>query len=283
MSINADASMKSFKFILNIVTSFILLSIAIFDIIGFTTPDVKFYQSTNPDTSAMMKYRQMQMAAKGRLYSPLASWISLNEIPRAFQKAVLFNEDTRFYLHDGVDWYEFFYAVEDMVENGEKPRGASTITQQLAKNLFLNPQRSFIRKVEEFWIAKALEKSLGKQRILELYLNIAEWGPGIFGCQAASKYWYSKSVDDLSLREMASLAAILPAPLRFSPTNPEQYISIKIDKTLEYLTRRGYMDKTRAHLARPLDKDNSSTEVSIQLQQARKNIDLLSPDSLIPF
>lgn len=275
--------MKSFKFILNIIASLILVNIAIFDIIGFSTPDVEHFQSINPDITAMMKHRQVQMAAKGRLYAPRIDWISLNEIPRAFQKAILYNEDTRFYLHNGVDWYEFFYAVEDMAESGEKPRGASTITMQLAKNLFLNPQRSFLRKVKEFWIAKALEKYLGKQRILELYLNVAEWGPEIFGCQAASKFWYSKSVDELSLREIASLAVILPAPLRFSPTNPDQNISDKINKTVKYLTRRGFMDKTRAHLARPLDKDSSSTQVSIQLQQARKNIDLLSPDSLIPF
>src|SRR5262249_24510159 len=135
------------------------------------------------------------------------------------QRAVVNSEDARFYEHDGIDLTQTGIALESAVERGQLGRGASTLTQQLAKNLWLGEQRSLWRKLGEAVLARRLEK-LGKSRILELYLNVAEWGDGMYGADAAARVWFHKPAAQLQPEEAAVMAAMLPAPRKRSPLRP---------------------------------------------------------------
>ena len=145
-------------------------------------------------------------------------WIPLSNISRHLQRAVLIAEDARFYEHAGVDWHEVGESFAANWEQGRIVRGGSTITQQLAKNLYLSTSRDSIRKLRELIVAWMLEATLSKKRILELYLNIIEWGQGIFGIEAAAQRFFHKSASQLTRTESASLAAVIPSPLRYKPT-----------------------------------------------------------------
>lgn len=150
-------------------------------------------------------------------------WVDLDQIPEAMQLAVIASEDQRFPLHSGVDTQAIGQAVDEALQ-GEGLRGASTLTQQTAKNLLLWPGRDWLRKGLELPLAFLLEWIWGKERILEVYLNIAEFGPGVFGVGAASEYWYHRSVTELTPAQAARLAAILPNPWRYSAEPPGPYV-----------------------------------------------------------
>ncbi|MEP7348037.1 MAG: monofunctional biosynthetic peptidoglycan transglycosylase, partial [Gemmatimonadaceae bacterium] len=154
-------------------------------------------------------------AGKRPIY-PRRDVVSHAEISPYLHRAVLASEDDRFFLHEGFDFEEIEKAIENS-KRGKKLRGASTITQQVAKNLFLWEGRSFIRKGLEAWLTVVLEICLSKDRILDLYLNMAEWGDGIFGAEMAAQTYYHKHASKLTREESARLAAILPSPLRWSP------------------------------------------------------------------
>jgi monofunctional biosynthetic peptidoglycan transglycosylase len=142
------------------------------------------------------------------------------------------SEDARFWLHDGVDVVETQIAVERAIEDGKLGRGASTITQQLAKNLWLGEERSLWRKGREYFLARRLE-ALGKERILELYLNVVEWGDGIYGVEAAARTWFGKPASDLRPEESAILAAMLPAPRKRNPHKPSHHLRARAMEVLE--------------------------------------------------
>ncbi len=147
-------------------------------------------------------------------------WVSLEKISPSLVRAVLIAEDDRFFEHKGVDWQSFWVAVRHNWEKGKMERGASTITQQVARNLFLSPSKSIWRKVREILIARHLERSLGKERILEIYLNVVELGDGIFGVEAASQRYFNKPASALSSEEAVQLAAALPSPYVRHPNAP---------------------------------------------------------------
>lgn len=147
-------------------------------------------------------------------------WISLNSVPQLLRRTVILAEDAAFWTHGGIDWFEVEQSLKKNWEEGEIVRGASTITQQLAKNLYLSPRKTIYRKMREWWIAKRLEKELTKSRILELYLNTIELGGGVFGIATASKKYFGKQPSELSLSEMVRLAAIIPSPLTIKPDVP---------------------------------------------------------------
>lgn len=149
-------------------------------------------------------------------------FIPLSHISLDFQHAVIAAEDGRFYQHHGFDWAQVRIAVEEDLEGG-RARGASTITQQLVKNLFLTTSRSFLRKGVEFTLVPPAERILGKRRILELYLNVIEWGPGVYGAEAAAEYYYGIPAARVNREQAARLAAILPAPLRRKPARMTDY------------------------------------------------------------
>jgi monofunctional glycosyltransferase len=179
----------------------------------------------DPPTTAVQTQRQLQAWIHGTPYQKRLEFIPLSEISPALQHAVIAAEDARFYQHHGFDWHEIKIDAEDDME-GERTRGASTLTQQLVKNLFFGTGRSILRKGAEASLVPVAEFVLGKRRILELYLNLVEWGPGVYGADAACRYWYKSSARTIGREQSAQLAAILPAPLKRRPQRMNRYPAI---------------------------------------------------------
>ncbi|MCI0514930.1 monofunctional biosynthetic peptidoglycan transglycosylase [candidate division KSB1 bacterium] len=184
---------------------------------GLAMPDVEALKTTNPKDTAMMRYRAEQRAEKGRQAYRNQQWVKLSRVSPLLIQAVLISEDDKFFQHSGFDWDGLSQAFEKNIDKQRIVMGGSTITQQLAKNLYLKPTRNPIRKIREALIARALEQKLSKRRILELYLNIIEWGNDIYGIEAASRHYYQKSAASLNFQEAIRLASVLPNPHRFSP------------------------------------------------------------------
>lgn len=170
----------------------------------------------DPPTTAVHVERRLQAWIQHRPYHERYNFIPLSHISPELQHAVITSEDARFYQHHGFDWNQIQIAAEDGLEGG-RTRGASTITQQLVKNLFFGTGRSILRKGAEFTLVPVAEFVLGKQRILELYLNVVEWGPGIYGADAACHAYYKAGAERIGREQAARLAAILPAPLKRRP------------------------------------------------------------------
>lgn len=192
------------------------------------------FRLVDPPFTAVQAQRRIESwLAEGR-YNKRHEPVPLKAISPHLQHAVIAAEDGRFYSHFGFDWTQIKDAIEDDMEDG-RLRGASTITQQLVKNLFFTTRFGFARKAAEAAATPAAEVLLGKQRILELYLNNAEWGPGIFGAEAAARYHYRTSASRLTREQSARLAAILPSPRRRRPARMDRYSSI-------ILTRMSQMD-----------------------------------------
>jgi len=145
-----------------------------------------------------------------------SNWVSLGEVSKNAQMAILISEDWAFYSHPGYDEKQIREAIEESIESGKLKRGASTITQQVVKNVYLSQEKSLIRKVRELWLATKIEKVIGKRKILEIYLNIAEWGEGVFGINDASRRYFNKSPSELNAKEGAFLAMLLPSPKKYS-------------------------------------------------------------------
>jgi monofunctional biosynthetic peptidoglycan transglycosylase len=176
----------------------------------------------DPPTTAVHMQRHVQAWIHYTPYRERYKFIPLSQISADLQHAVIAAEDARFYQHHGFDWHQIQIAAEDDLE-GDRTRGASSITQQLVKNLFFGTGRSFLRKGAEFTLVPVAEFVLGKQRILELYLNEVEWGPGIYGADAASRAWYGTAPRNIGREQGARLAAILPAPLKRHPDRMNHY------------------------------------------------------------
>jgi monofunctional biosynthetic peptidoglycan transglycosylase len=180
-------------------------------------------RSFDPPTTAVQIQRQISAAFSKRPYSMHYEYVPLNRIAPDLQYAVISAEDGRFFVHNGFDWAEMRKVVKTDMAKHSLGRGASTITQQLVKNLFLGTERSVIRKGVEFTIVPLVEWMLTKNRILELYLNVIEWGPGIFGAEAASEHWYHIPASALKRDQAARLAAIIPSPLKRAPAAEDEY------------------------------------------------------------
>lgn len=180
-------------------------------------PAVAELADRDPTTTAFIeRYRELRRQV-GEKDTIAQTWLEYDRISPHLKRAVLVAEDIDFFSHQGFATEEVEQAVRDAVREREFPRGASTITQQLAKNLWLSPERSFWRKIEEALLTRQLERHLDKRRIFEIYLNVVEFGPGIYGAEAASRAYFDKSAADLTERQAAELAAILPRPSRWHP------------------------------------------------------------------
>ena len=179
----------------------------------------------NPPTTAVYMQRHLQAWIHNKPYHEHYQFIPLNQISPELQHAVIAAEDANFYHHHGFDWRQIQIAAEDDLE-GERTRGASTITQQLVKNLFFGTGRSILRKGAEATLVPVAELVLGKRRILEMYLNVVEWGPGIYGADAACRYYDEIAARNIGRQQAARLAAILPAPLRRKPERMNNYSAI---------------------------------------------------------
>jgi monofunctional biosynthetic peptidoglycan transglycosylase len=179
----------------------------------------------DPPTTAVHIQRHLQARIHGKPYRERYKFILLNQISPDLQHAVIAAEDTRFYQHHGFDWQEIQIAAQDDLE-GDRTRGASTITQQLVKNLFFGTGRSFLRKGAEASLVPVAEIVLGKQRILEIYLNVVEWGPAIYGADSACRFYDQTTARYIGRQQAARLAAILPAPLKRRPERMNSYSEI---------------------------------------------------------
>jgi monofunctional biosynthetic peptidoglycan transglycosylase len=176
----------------------------------------------DPPSTAVHIQRRLQAWTHRTPYHERYRFIPVNQISPDLQHAVIAAEDARFYQHHGFDWHEIQIVAEDDLDGG-RSRGASTITQQLVKNLFFGTGRSILRKGAEFTLVPVAEFVLGKQRILEIYLNVVEWGPGIYGAESASRYYYRTAARNTDRQQAARLAAILPAPLKRRPERMNDY------------------------------------------------------------
>ncbi|MGA3225644.1 MAG: monofunctional biosynthetic peptidoglycan transglycosylase [Acidobacteriaceae bacterium] len=183
----------------------------------------------DPPTTAVQIQRRVQAWVHSTPYRKRYKFIPLSQISPNLQHAVVAAEDARFYQHHGFDWHEIQIAADDDWEGG-RSRGASTITQQLVKNLFFGTGRSFLRKGAEFTLVPVAELFLGKQRILEIYLNVVEWGPGIYGADAACHAYDGTAARNTDRQQGARLAAILPAPLKRRPARMNQYSALILER-----------------------------------------------------
>jgi monofunctional biosynthetic peptidoglycan transglycosylase len=179
----------------------------------------------DPPTTAVHMERRLQAWIHRTPYRERYKFIPLSQISANLQHAVVAAEDAHFYQHHGFDWHEIQIAAGEDLE-GERTRGASTITQQLVKNLFFGTGRSFLRKGAEATLVPVAEIFLGKKRILEIYLNVVEWGPGIYGAESACRYYDETSALNIGRQQAARLAAILPAPLKRRPERMNSYSGI---------------------------------------------------------
>jgi monofunctional biosynthetic peptidoglycan transglycosylase len=179
--------------------------------------EVRALATTNPERTRLMQQREEEARARGRRARVAQSWVPLSSVSRNLIHAVLASEDQKFFGHAGVDWEALQESLEKDVEKRRFARGGSTLTQQLAKNLFFGTRRTPVRKLRELVATQWLERDLTKARILTLYLNVIEWGDGIYGCEAAARHWYGKPASALSAAEAAGLAAMIPNPRRINP------------------------------------------------------------------
>jgi len=202
--------------------------------------EIRNLRKTNPKKTALMKQREKEYFEKGKKVSFQHYWVPLSRISENMKRAVIVAEDGNFYQHEGIDWYEVKESIKKDIQKGKIVRGASTITQQLAKNLFLSTSKDPIRKLKEILIARMLEDELTKSRILEIYLNIIEFGQGIFGVEAASQKYFGKNASELTREDAACLAAVIPNPLRHNPNENTRYLQYRKKVILARMDARGW-------------------------------------------
>lgn len=202
-----------------------------------TLPDVARLATTNPTATALMEAREAQAEAQGERLGRQWIWVPLSRMSPHLRRAVVVAEDASFFTHEGFDWEGMKDAALYDLEKGALKRGGSTITQQLAKNLYLSSERSMFRKAQEALITRSLEHHLTKQRILELYLNVAEWGTGVYGAEAAARHHFRKSASDLTADEAAWLAAILPSPRRYDPLRKTTSLVRRYERVLHRMSQ----------------------------------------------
>jgi len=194
--------------------------------------NILYLARVNPASTAFMEGRLDALRAKNPKAALRHQWVSYERVSIHLKRAVVVAEDAKFLDHEGFDWEAIQKAMTKNEQRGKVVAGASTISQQLAKNLFLSGQRSWLRKGEEAIITGMMERTLSKQRILELYLNVAEWGEGVFGAEAAARYHFGASAATLGPEQAAYLAAVLPSPRRYDRARVTPYIAGRVDTIL---------------------------------------------------
>jgi monofunctional biosynthetic peptidoglycan transglycosylase len=194
--------------------------------------NILYLARVNPASTAFMEGRLDALRAKNPKAALRHQWVSYERVSIHLKRAVVVAEDAKFLDHEGFDWEAIQKAMTKNEQRGKVVAGASTISQQLAKNLFLSGQRSWLRKGEEAIITWMMERTLSKQRILELYLNVAEWGEGVFGAEAAARYHFGASAATLGPEQAAYLAAVLPSPRRYDRARVTPYIAGRVDTIL---------------------------------------------------
>ncbi len=196
---------------------------------------VAYYRFENPRSTAFMERELERLREKNPKAELRHQWVPYDRISVHLKRAVVTSEDARFVEHEGVDWDAVQKAYEDNLKRGRPARGGSTISQQLAKNLFLSSQRSYVRKVQELVITFMIESLWDKRRILEVYLNVVEWGEGVFGAEAAARLYFGVSAAQIGPEQAARMAAFLPSPKRYGRLRSGPYLDGRTAAILRYM------------------------------------------------
>ncbi|MBN2370303.1 MAG: monofunctional biosynthetic peptidoglycan transglycosylase [Vicinamibacteria bacterium] len=213
--------------------------------------DVRRLSLRNPSETSVMRQRADEARRSGRQPRCVKRWAPLSRVSRHLIRAVIVAEDPNFFGHEGIDWGAVRESIETNVKKRRFARGASTITQQLAKNLFFTTRKSVTRKLRELVAARWIEQDLSKLRIIELYLNVIEWGDGLYGCEAAARRYYGKSAARLSEAEAAGLAAMIPSPRRINPRdNPTRHARSQ-RRILRLMARFGFVKRQVGRIGAP--------------------------------
>jgi monofunctional biosynthetic peptidoglycan transglycosylase len=255
-STNTGNQMKLFWKIITILLVLGALDIGRY----FIYPNISSLKNNNPIPTAFMEYRQEQWESENTDKAITQKWVKMSRISPNVIKAVLIGEDDGFWKHDGFD----VKGMENAIERSIKKKtlaGGSTISQQLSKNLYLSPSKNPVRKIKEAILTWRIEKTLSKRRILEIYLNVAEWGDGIFGIEAAARHYYHKSAKNLTAREASRLVAVLPNPIKYNPTGNQKYVKNRARIIYKTMKRRGVIQSMYTEVMTPVKEDGiPSTE-----------------------
>lgn len=246
---------KTLKIGFIIVSIFLLVDIGRYIFI----PDVSELKKTNPIPSSFMEYRMAQWKEEGLDKNITQKWVKLKQISPYVIKAVLISEDDKFWNHDGFDTKGLEDAFERNLKEGKFSAGGSTISQQLSKNLYLNPSKNPIRKIKEAILTYRIEHTLSKKRIIEIYLNVAEWGDGIFGIEAAARHYFHKSAKNLTAMEAAKLASVLPNPIIYNPIGNQKIVLKKANRLYKIMQRRGIVIPEFVEIMKPEVNENNAT------------------------
>jgi len=234
---------KRKKWILISLLVFLSVIIFLFLLLYLSLPDTVELKRTNPKSTALIEQRLSEAQEARKNFHVRQKWVSFEVIPDMLKKSVRISEDANFYFHQGIDFEELKESIKKNWEKGELTRGGSTITQQLAKNLYLSTTKSIFRKIKEYLIARRLENDLSKNRIFQLYLNVIEFGPGIFGVEAAAQYYFRKSVSELDLEEIIRLTAVIPKPLQVRADGKSRWLLWRCRWILGKLLLYKYIDQ----------------------------------------
>jgi monofunctional biosynthetic peptidoglycan transglycosylase len=263
-------TMKNAKLALVLILIILLIPFVYF----LSVPNISNLKKQNPKKTAFMEYRERE--GKGRKIGIDQRWVPLSNISPYLIKAVLIAEDDKFWRHEGFDYEAIQKALERDLKAKKLKFGGSTISQQLARNLYLTPEKSLLRKVREALITWRLEKVLSKKRILELYLNVVEWGDGIFGIEAASRHYYGKPASELTPLEATRLASVLPSPKKYDPVGSQPYVTARSNDLYKIMIQRGII----APEYEEMTEENGSTRE--KEEEEIHPVDTESPDPSFP-
>ena len=222
------------------VTVIVVVAFIVEQVATFPFGEVTALARRNPTRTAFMEQQAELAKHDGRRFKVFQRWLPLKDIPKDVVNAVIVSEDGTFWSHHGFDWFELKESIGRNIEEGRAARGASTITQQLVKNLYLSPSKNPLRKMKEWILTWWMEQRLSKSRILEIYLNVIEWGDGVYGIDAASQFHFGKSAVLLTKDEAARLAAIIPDPRDHMAGSDSQYVIRRSALILDRMEARGF-------------------------------------------
>jgi monofunctional glycosyltransferase len=241
----------------------------------FFYPDIAHLKTKNPQSTSFIKYRERQWEKKKPHRATPIAWVAFGNISHFFIEAVIVSEDASFWKHHGFDFPAMRSAFHENIEANDFKYGASTISQQLAKNLYLNPSKNIIRKFEEAMLTWRLERTLPKKRILEIYCNVIEFGDGIFGIGQAAAVYYHKTPSDLTAQEAAQLAAIIPNPLKYHPCSNSRYLQKRTAVILEKMQRK------RSRGTAVTTPTDSVTHQSEDTSMSTDSVAAIAPDTTV--
>jgi monofunctional glycosyltransferase len=242
-------------------------------------PDIARLKKENPKKTSFMEYREDEWKREGKKYKIQQKWVRLSQISPYLIKAVLVGEDDKFWSHEGFDYEAIQKAIEKDVKSKKFKLGGSTISQQLAKNLYLSPSKNPVRKIREAILTWRMEHILNKKRILELYLNVAEWGDaGVFGIEMAARHYYGKSASEINPEEASRLASVLPNPRKFNPLGNSKYVTHRSNLIYSIMVRRGIVVPEYDEV---IEEDNKEKE-KMEGRSPEAPLSKESPDGLPP-